>query len=91
MPNNPAGVPGAKQGRENYAVMNSCIEAATPAGKPITQLEMVGGGVHAYLWIGCKGGFYGYIDNTPELRKFIRGALKRLESSAGRTRKAQAK
>jgi hypothetical protein len=42
---------------------------------------MVGHGKYAYLWIGNSKSFLGYIDNTPELRKFIRGALTRLTAT----------
>ncbi len=70
--------------------MNSShIEANSPAGVKRPQLEMVGRGKYSYLWIGHANGFYGFIDNTPALRKFIRGALRRLESKSNRKREAK--
>ena len=57
---------------------NSRIAASSPVGRKRTELRMVGSGKYGYIWIGSDDVFHGFIDNTPTLRKFLRGALKRL-------------
>jgi hypothetical protein len=61
---------------------NICICAVTPNLKRgQTELMVVGTGKLAYLWIGAEDAYYGYIDNSAKLRKFLRSALKRMEAT----------
>jgi hypothetical protein len=48
------------------------------------RLSVNGTGANAYLWIGSDGGFVGIARNTPQLRKFLRRALARMEDGTDR-------
>lgn len=54
-------------------------DALGDAVTPDPKLMIVGSGESAYLWIGNANGFIGVARNTPQLRKFLRRALARLE------------
>ena len=45
------------------------------------QLSVCGKGKFAYLWIGTEKRCISWKDNSADLRNFLRGALKRMEST----------